>query len=736
MRALQDDALKPAYYSDLEQCASFIIDTVGSRIVLGLPLGIGKPNQLVNALFRRACADNKLQLTIITALSLQPPRASSLPEKRFLDPISRRLYGEYPPLEYADALGSGRLPQNINVIEFYVRPGAYLNNARAQRNILSSNYTHAVRDLLALGVNVIVQSVAQATVDGRIYYSLACNPDITLDLLAAPRPDNAARIFLIGQVNTRLPFMGTEARLQPDAFDAILAGDTYNHEPFSTINMPVDNVEHMIGLYASRLIRDGGTLQLGIGEISDAVAHSLTLRHSNNAAYLRALSAASAAEKFGPVIAATGGSGVFSRGLYGMTELLGDALWFLYRKGIIKRKVYPHALIQRLVDAGMIGDYLNPDVWQYLLDAGMNPCIGPDEFSALQKIGVFKAGVQYENGYIVAQGTRVPADLGGHRDFFNHCLGEKLENGTVIDAAFCLGSREFYRAMRDLGDGAPDIRMRPVSFTNELYGTDYPVKCAQRRHARFINSGLKATLTGAIVSDGLANGQVISGVGGQYNFIDMAHTLPDARSILTIRSTRGQGAALESNIIWNYGHITIPRHLRDIVVTEYGIADLRSRTDEMIIIELLKIADSRFQPGLLKTAQQAGKLRRDYRLPPEFCNNYPQAIARMLDRERAHFPEYPLGTDFTAEEQSLLPALENLKALKRDKRALLKTLLRAAVLGHIPERLNPLLARMQLQNPRDLRERLWRRLLAQQLLELENSQDLSQRRRVAGQRRE
>lgn len=52
--------------------------------------------------------------------------------------------------------------------------------------------------------------------------------------------------------------------------------------------------------------------------------------------------------------------------------------------------------------------------------------------------------------------------------------------------------------------------------------------------------------------------------------------------------------------------MTIPRHLRDIVVTEYGIADLRGRTDEEVIIALLEIADSRFQDGLVKEAKQAG----------------------------------------------------------------------------------------------------------------------------------
>ena len=77
--------------------------------------------------------------------------------------------------------------------------------------------------------------------------------------------------------------------------------------------------------------------------------------------------------------------------------------------------------------------------------------------------------------------------------------------------------------------------------------------------------------------DGLANNQVISGVGGQFDFVDMAQKLDDGRSIILIRATRQSSGGVESNVVWNYGHITIPRHLRDIVVTEYGVADLRDR---------------------------------------------------------------------------------------------------------------------------------------------------------------
>src|SRR3546814_2157020 len=74
---------------------------------------------------------------------------------------------------------------------------------------------------------------------------------------------------------------------------------------------------------------------------------------------------------------------------------------------------------------------------------------------------------------------------------------------------------------------------------------------------------MMATALGAAVSDGLDDGRVVSGVGGQYNFVAMAHALPDARSVLLLRATREAGDGAGSNIRWNYGHCTIPRHLRD-----------------------------------------------------------------------------------------------------------------------------------------------------------------------------
>ena len=82
-----------------------------------------------------------------------------------------------------------------------------------------------------------------------------------------------------------------------------------------------------------------------------------------------------------------------------------------------------------------------------------------------------------------------------------------------------------------------------------------------------------------------------------------------------LRATRAAKGRTTSNIRWNYGHTTIPRHLRDIVVTEYGVADLRGKTDRDVIAAMLSVTDSRFQDELLRRAKDAGKIEKAFELP-------------------------------------------------------------------------------------------------------------------------
>ncbi len=182
----------PEILDDVGNCVEAVLRRVGPRVVLALPLGIGKPNPLVNEFYRRALRDPQIDLTIITALSLLKPVARSPLEARLLVPLVERVFGSYLEPDYARAVRQGSVPANVRIIEFYLAPGAFLGASHAQRNYLSANYTHVAREVLARGVNVIAHLVARRTVAGQLQLSLGSNPDVTADLLpqveaAAPR---------------------------------------------------------------------------------------------------------------------------------------------------------------------------------------------------------------------------------------------------------------------------------------------------------------------------------------------------------------------------------------------------------------------------------------------------------------------------------------------------------------------------------------------------------------------
>ena len=106
--------------------------------------------------------------------------------------------------------------------------------------------------------------------------------------------------------------------------------------------------------------------------------------------------------------------------------------------------------------------------------------------------------------------------------------------------------------------------------------------------------------------------------------------LSGARSLLTLEATRLVGRKVASNIRWSYGHETIPRHLRDVFVTEYGIADVRGKSDAEVIGAMLAIADSRFQDELARQAKDAGKLPKGHEIPAVHRENFPERIAAAL----------------------------------------------------------------------------------------------------------
>ena len=502
-------------HDDPELIIDRIIDKVGKDLVVGTPLALGKPNHLLNALYNRVKNNPDLNLKIFTALTLDKPKGKSLLEKRFLGPMAERIFGDYPDLDYEQDRQAGTLPSNVEILEFYFPAGRFLGNDYAQQNYICSNYTHVARDMIDAGVNVLLQMVSRGTFEGKECYSLSSNPDITLDLIPLMQrrySDDGTPFALAAQINQNLPFMYGDALVNRGTFDFVLVNADLEYKIFGPPKMAVSDRDYLIGLYISTLIRDGGELQVGIGAIGDALVYALLLRHQQNDVYLDSLRDFEIIEKFGPVIDKIGGTAPFVEGLFAASEMVVDGFMELYNAGIINRKVYDDLVIQRLINENNIDETITPRTLDLILmRKGIHQAITEEDFGYLQKFGIFRRNLTFNDGEITTpEGYKLSNDLGNldnRKQIYEHCLGDKLKNADVNHGGFFLGCQKFYDWLRNLSDEDRRlINMKSVQSINQLYGHE-EIDRLHRKDARFVNTCMMMTLSGSAVSDGLENNQ-------------------------------------------------------------------------------------------------------------------------------------------------------------------------------------------------------------------------------------
>lgn len=632
----------------LDQAVKALLAKTGNKIVLAAPLGLGKPHRLLNAIYEAVEKNKDRSLEIYTALSLTPPKAGSDLEKRFLQPFLDRHFGkDFPSLHYAVAQRRSALPNNISVQEFYMQSGGLLNSSQAQRHYNSLNYTHVARSVAEKNINVIVQKVVRESNSSRL--SLSCNPDLTFDLLDEIKRLGKPRPLMIAELDSQLPWIGGTAAVDENYFDIVIDLAEPSPKLFALPRQAVTDPEYAIGLRASALIKDGGTLQIGIGSLSDALCHALILRHQHNADYRQILNQLAPGYLESDLVKNTGGGEPFSLGLYGASEMVNDGFMHLYQAGVLKRRVIDDIEIMRREHANALND---------------------TDKQRLQK------------------------------------------EGHWLDGGFYLGSQDLYQWLRDMPEAEKNgIGMTRISHINELYGGNESLERLQRRDARFCNTCMMTTVLGAAVSDALEDGRVVSGVGGQYNFVAMAHTLRDGRSILMFRGIREQASTVHSNVLWNYGHTTIPRHLRDISINEYGVADLRGVDDESCIKAMLSICDARFTAKLIDKAKRELKLDSRFEAPTSWTLNRPEHLSLALKpfREKNCLPDYPLGCDFMPVELRLIKALALLKVETASAFGKIKLIAIALLSSSTQDR--EAMERMDLQAPISLKEKLTARLV-------------------------
>ena len=460
-------------------------------------------------------------------------------------------------------------------------------------------------------------------------------------------------IVMLGQVHREMPFMLGAANVGAETFDLLLDHSRYDYDLFAPPNPALGTVDHAIGLHASSLVRDSGTLQI-IGELGDSIVYSLLLRHQQNepgGAHWPTLFRAQRAAGSTPSVAARPSPPACSApprcsstrcSTCTAPAYCAAASTTIYRCSV---RWAANGSSTR-VDAGLL---------EGLLAAGAGPRLGAEDVAALetrrraaQRVPLRVRLHRLARRRAHRRGSRQPEDTcrAGERMPGTGTAGRHGNARRVpAGAAFFLrgtqrlagiGAPAVRHAWRGLHQ--PAVRRRPAAARG----------AAQSRALRQHHHDADHAGRGCV---GWARGRarVVSGVGGQYNFVAMAHALPGARSILCVRSTRRKDGKLASNIVTGYGNTTIPRHLRDIAITEYGIADLRGRTDAECIAAMLDIADSRFQEELLAAAKRANKIDTGYRIPASRRQNTPERLEEAFTAQRRAglFSEYPFGTDLT-----------------------------------------------------------------------------------------
>jgi acyl-CoA hydrolase len=204
---------------------------------------------------------------------------------------------------------------------------------------------------------------------------------------------------------------------------------------------------------------------------------------------------------------------------------------------------------------------------------------------------------------------RPGTDYGIHTEMFGTCLMHLHEAGKVANrkgindgysvATFAAGTRELY----DWLDGREVVRFLPADQVNS------PAIIAQNRKFVSINGALAVDLFGQIVADRVG-GHQHSGIGGHLDFVSGAAFSDGGRSLICLPSTvniEGQRMSRISALLQPGACITTPRHEVDVVVTEFGAAELALRSEGERADALIAVAHPEFRDALRKDWEQIAR---------------------------------------------------------------------------------------------------------------------------------
>jgi 4-hydroxybutyrate CoA-transferase len=206
-------------------------------------------------------------------------------------------------------------------------------------------------------------------------------------------------------------------------------------------------------------------------------------------------------------------------------------------------------------------------------------------------------------------------NLGVHTEMVPEGFRELIESGNIDNSqksihkgktvcTFSAGTKKLYQWL----DKNPLVEIYPVDYTND------PTIIASNRKLMAINTALQVDLYGNIYADMLGLEDQYSGVGGQLDFAIGCALTDDAKFVTVLSSTSNNDKvsrivihpSMESNNPLASQIPTVPRYYADHVVTEYGIARLKGKTNRERAQSLINIAHPYYRSLLTKQARDLG----------------------------------------------------------------------------------------------------------------------------------
>ena len=167
--------------------------------------------------------------------------------------------------------------------------------------------------------------------------------------------------------------------------------------------------------------------------------------------------------------------------------------------------------------------------------------------------------------------------LGLHTEAMTDGVLPLIESGVIDNsqksvmpgisvASLALGSRRLY----DYMDYCKELVMKDVAWTND------PFRIRQNPKVMAINSAVEVDLTGQVCADSVGT-RIISGVGGQHDFMYGGALSEGGKTFIAIPSTTPKGASKIKALLTPGAGVVTTRHMVQNIVTEYGVAQLRGR---------------------------------------------------------------------------------------------------------------------------------------------------------------